>query len=152
MKRTWYTLTVLLVALGLLSACAPVDAPAAAPAAATEAATEAATPEPAPIPPAEPKGGLRQSTSGYEGDLNLWVLGYTPGNQFANPFDLAVAQFEADNPGINVEITGYPPNQEGFTKLVTAIQSGQGVDIFRLPADILPQLVQDDLVAPKTTS
>ena len=151
MKRTWYVLTALLVVLGLMAGCAPVAAPAGAPAAepaATEAAAAEATPEVAPIPPAEPKGGLRVSTSGYEGDLNLWVLGYTPGNQFANPFDLAVAQFEADNPGINVEITGYPPNQEGFTKLVTAIQSGQGVDIFRLPADILPQLVQDDLVAP----
>jgi multiple sugar transport system substrate-binding protein len=148
MKRTWYILTVLLVALSLLSACAPVGAPADVPADAPAAATEAATPEPAPIPPAEPKGGLRQSTSGYEGDLNLWVLGYTPGNQFANPFDLAVAQFEADNPAINVEITGYPPNQEGFTSLVIAVQSGQGVDIFRLPSDVLPQLVQDDLVAP----
>lgn len=146
MKRTWYILAALLVTLGLLTACAPAVAPGAT--APEAAATEAAAPEAAVIPPASPKGGLRVSSSGYEGDLNLWVLGYTPGNQFANPFDLAVAQFEADNPGINVEITGYPPNQEGFTKLVTAVQSGQGVDIFRLPSDVLMQLVQDDLVAP----
>ena len=51
-------------------------------------------------------------------------VGYTPGNAFANPFDNAVAQFMTDNPDIKVEITGYPPNDEGFTKLTAALQSG----------------------------
>jgi multiple sugar transport system substrate-binding protein len=78
----------------------------------------------------------------------LWVLGYTPGNAFANPFDNAVAQFMADNPDIKVEITGYPPNDEGFTKLTTALQSGQGIDLLRLPSDRLPQFVRDDLIEP----
>jgi multiple sugar transport system substrate-binding protein len=100
------------------------------------------------IPPASPKGGIRKSSSDYKGTLNLWVLGYTPGNQFANPFDLAVAQFKADNPDIQVDITGYPPNDEGFTKLTTALQSGQGIDVLRLPSDRLPAFVQDDLIAP----
>ncbi len=129
----------------LAGACAaPPAAPPQAPA--QPAATD--TPAPAPIPAASPKGGLRKSASGYKGTLNLWVLGYTPGNQFANPFDLAIAQFEADNPDINVEITGYPPNDEGFTKLTTALQSGQGIDVLRLPSDRLPAFVKDDLIAP----
>lgn len=126
-------------------AAAP-QAPAQPAAPAQAAATD--TPAPAPIPAASPKGGLRKSNSGYKGTLNLWVLGYTPGNQFANPFDLAIAQFEADNPDINVEITGYPPNDEGFTKLTTALQSGQGIDVLRLPSDRLPAFVKDDLIAP----
>ncbi|PJF48465.1 MAG: sugar ABC transporter substrate-binding protein [Chloroflexi bacterium] len=138
----------------LLSACAAPVAPTAPAApqapAATEASAPAATQAPAApqAPAATPKGGLRKSNSGYKGTLNLWVLGYTPGNQFANPFDLAIAQFEADNPDINVEITGYPPNDEGFTKLTTALQSGQGIDVLRLPSDRLPAFVKDDLIAP----
>lgn len=139
-----------------LAACAapPPAAPKAeAPAAPTAAAATEATkaPEPTQAPPPPPragKGGIRQSKSGYKGNLNLWVLGYTPGNQFANPFDNAVAQFMADNPDIKVEITGYPPNDEGFTKLATALQSGEGIDLLRLPSDRLPGFVRDDLIAP----
>jgi multiple sugar transport system substrate-binding protein len=158
----------LLLTLAIAVACAapgtvPTSAPptAAAPAAtaatgaqptaaATAAAGEAtAVPTPVPTIEREAKGGeMRVSDSGYQGTLNLWVLGYTPGNAFANPFDNAVEQFEKDNPGINVEITGYPPNDEGFTKLSTALQSGQGIDLLRLPSDRLPGFVADDLIEP----
>ncbi|MBI5877871.1 MAG: extracellular solute-binding protein [Chloroflexi bacterium] len=124
----------------------PPAVPTMAPAAATTAPAAAVTPAAPPKPVA--KGGLRKSASGYKGSLNLWVLGYTPGNQFANPFDLAVAQFMADNPDIKVEITGYPPNDEGFTKLTTAVQTGQGIDLLRLPSDRLPAFVKDDLLTP----
>ncbi|MDP9309662.1 MAG: extracellular solute-binding protein [Chloroflexota bacterium] len=62
--------------------------------------------------------------------------------------DQAVGAFEQANPDINVEITGYPGTQEGFTKLTQAVQGGGSVDLFRLPSDILPLLVQDGLVAP----
>lgn len=110
------------------------------------AATNA--PSPAPTVARSAKGGIRKSNSGYKGTLNVWVLSYTPGNAFANPFDNASAQFMADNPDIKVEITGYPPNDEGYTKLMTALQSGQGIDLLRLPSDRLPGLVQDDLVEP----
>jgi multiple sugar transport system substrate-binding protein len=140
---------------------APVAAPTTAPAAAPTTAPVAtpvpigtpgtvATSAPTSAAPAKPvaKGGLRKSASGYKGVLNLWVLGYTPGNQFANPFDLAVAQFMTDNPDIQVQITGYPPTDEGFTKLNTAVQGGQGVDLLRLPSDRLPAFVKDDLLAP----
>ena len=110
------------------------------------AATVAATPQAAPKRTA--KGGIRKSTSGYKGTLNLWVLGYTPGNAFANPFDNAVEQFMADNPDIKVVLTGYPPNDEGYTKLSTALQTGQSIDLLRLPSDRLPGYVADDLIEP----
>lgn len=91
---------------------------------------------------------MRVSTSGYQGTLNYWVLGYTAGNQFAIPMERAVAAFQQANPGIEIAITGYPPNDEGFTKLNTAIQSGEGVDVLRLPSDRLPAFVEEDLIAP----
>lgn len=147
MKRVFltktYTLLLALLVLAVTSCTAVAPAPAAEPAAAEPTATPAPPP-----PPREAKGGIRKSESGYAGSLNLWVLGYTPGNQFANPFDNAVAQFMADNPDIQVEITGYPPNDEGFTKLTTALQSGQGIDLLRLPSDRLPGYVRDELIEP----
>ncbi len=170
MKRL--ILLVTLVALATVAlACAPAPTPAptaapptAAPAAPTTAAPPATTaPAPtaaaaattAPTAAATPvrtaKGGIRKSSSGYKGTLNLWVLGYTPGNAFANPFDNAVAQFMVDNPDIKVEITGYPPNDEGFAKLTAALQSGQGIDLLRMASDRLPQYVSEDLVEPIDT-
>ena len=98
--------------------------------------------------PATAGRDLRVSKSGYKGTLNYWVLGYTPGNQFAIPMERAVAKFMESNPDIKVEITGYPPNDEGFTKLTTALQSGDGVDVLRLPSDRLLAFVADDLIAP----
>ncbi len=158
-----------LVAIASLIACAPAPTPAptaapptAAPAAPTTAGaaptaapTAAAAATTAPTVGATPtrtaKGGIRKSTSGYKGTLNLWVLGYTPGNAFANPFDNAVAQFMKDNPDIKVDITGYPPNDEGFAKLTAALQSGQGIDVLRMASDRLPQYVAEDLVEPIDT-
>lgn len=162
MNRKWILLGVLAVfAVLALAACAtPAAQPTAAPptaaqaqptaAAAQPTAATAATAVPTPKPTVErtAKGGIRKSASTYKGDLNLWVLGYTPGNAFANPFDNAVEQFNKDNPDIKVNITGYPPNDEGFTKLTTALQSGQGIDLLRLPSDRLPGFVRDDLVEP----
>ncbi len=133
------------------SAPAPTSAPAATKAPApTTASSAAPTVAPtAPPPPARTaKGGIRKSTSGYKGTLNLWVLGYTPGNAFANPFDNAVAQFMVDNPDIKVLITGYPPNDEGFAKLTAALEGGQGIDLLRMSSDRLPQYVAEDLVEP----
>jgi multiple sugar transport system substrate-binding protein len=93
---------------------------------------------------------LAVSQSGYQGTLNYWVLGYQPdgANLTGQLMDAAVAAFEEANPDIQVEITGYPGTQEGFTKLTQAVQGGDSVDIFRLPSDILPLLVKDGLVAP----
>lgn len=138
------------------TAAQPTAAPAqatSAPAAATTApqataAAPAVSPTPAPTVARSAKGGIRKSNSGYKGTLNVWVLGYTPGNNFANPFDNASAQFMADNPDIKIEITGYQPDDAGFAKLSTALQSGQGIDILRIPSDRLPGFVRDGLVEP----
>lgn len=94
------------------------------------------------------KGGIRKSTSGYKGTLNLWLLGYTLTSARENPYENAVAQFMADNPDIRVEITGYPANDEGITKLTIALGSGQGIEVLRLASDRLPLYVRDDLVEP----
>jgi multiple sugar transport system substrate-binding protein len=151
MKRLIVLLALLALAATWLIACAPAPAP--APTAAPPTKAMAAEPTKAPAatvapaaPPRTAKGGIRKSTSGYKGTLNLWVLGYTPGNAFANPFDNAVAQFMADNPDIKVDMTGYPPNDEGFAKLTAALQSGQGIDLLRMASDRLPQYVAEDLV------
>lgn len=163
--KKWILFALLAVAaLMTLAACAGTTAPvtSAPPTAASSQPTAAAgqptaagaatvAPSPAPTVVRTAKGGIRKSSSGYKGTLNLWVLGYTPGNQFANPFDNAITQFMADNPDIKVEITGYAPNDEGFTKLTTALQGGQGIDILRIPSDRLPGFVRDDLVEPIDT-
>ncbi len=148
MKIRSSLLTLLLVAGLLLAACAAPAAPAPAEEpVAEEAAAEEAAAEEAAAEPAAP-GDIRVSTSGYEGVLNYWVLGYTPGNQFAVPMEVAVAAFEEANPGIDVELIGYPPNDEGFTALNLAVQTGQGVDVLRLPSDRLLAFVSEGLIAP----
>jgi multiple sugar transport system substrate-binding protein len=167
------TLFALVIAIALLVACAaptpeptkapptaapaPTKAPEATKPAATTAPTQAAaaTKPAATTVPATPvrtaKGGIRKSTSGYKGTLNLWVLGYTPGNPFATPFDNAIAQWTVENPDIKVDITGYTPNDEGFAKLTAALQSGQGIDVLRMASDRLPLYVAEDLVEPIDT-
>jgi multiple sugar transport system substrate-binding protein len=95
-------------------------------------------------------GTTAKTSSTYQGTLQYWVLGYQPGGAGLGSklMDAAVGKFMEANPGIQVEITGYPGTQEGFTRLSQAVQGGGAVDIFRLPSDILPQLVAEDLVAP----
>ncbi len=155
MNRSIILFAFLIIAGTLLIACA---APTAAPAPATSAPTAAPTaasvsaatvaPTQPPLPKRTAKGGIRKSSSNFKGTLNLWVLGYTPGNAFANPFDNAVDQFMIDNPDIKVAMTGYPPTDEGVTKLSTALQSGQGIDVLRLSSDRLPGFVRDNLIEP----
>lgn len=136
--RSLFVLLTLVVSLVLSACVAPV---------ATTPAEVPAAEEPAAEAPA-PSGDIRVSNSGYEGVLNFWVLGYTPGNQFAVPMEVAVAAFEEANPGIDVELIGYPPNDEGFTALNIAVQTGQGVDVLRLPSDRLLAFVAEGLIAP----
>ena len=131
-------------------AASPAAASPAASEAASPAASEAASPAAGTDASAQPAAsGLAVSQSGYQGELNYWVLGYQPGGAGLGSrlMDEAVAAFEKANPDIDVEITGYTGNQEGFTKLTQAVQGGQAVDVFRLPSDILPLLVKEGLVA-----
>lgn len=116
----------------------------------TAAAAAAPTAAPLPALPIADKPSAPASKSGFKGTLQYWVLGYQPngGNRTGQLMDAAVASFVKNNPDIKVEITGYTGDQAGFTKLTQAVQGGQAVDLFRLPSDILPLLVQDGLVAP----
>ncbi|HEX6290729.1 MAG TPA: sugar ABC transporter substrate-binding protein [Herpetosiphonaceae bacterium] len=126
------------------ASASPAGSPAAgatAPAAETPATTETT---------AATGDNLAVSKSGFKGTLQYWALNYQPdgGNQTGKLTDAAIAAFTKANPDIKVEVTGYTGDQAGFTKLTQAVQGGQAVDVFRLPSDILPLLVQDDLVAP----
>ena len=128
------------------SAAAGATRPAGSAAAAASATTGTTAASPAATTSAA--GNLAVSKSGYKGTLQYWVLGYIPGGTTAKLMDAAVAAFTKVNPDIKIEVTGYTGDQAGFTKLTQAVQGGNTVDIFRLPSDILPLLVQDGLVAP----
>jgi multiple sugar transport system substrate-binding protein len=90
---------------------------------------------------------------GSQGDtskLQYWVLNYQPkgSNQTGKLTDAAIAAFKTRHTGLDVFVTGYTGDQAGFTKITQAVQGGAGqVDVFRLPSDILPQLVRSGNVA-----
>ncbi|GCE49646.1 multiple sugar transport system substrate-binding protein [Thermosporothrix hazakensis] len=88
--------------------------------------------------------------SAQDNKLRYWVLGYSPkgGNDTGKLTDAAVAAFKKSHAGLTVDVTGYTGDQAGFTKLVQAVQSGSTVDVFRLPSDVLQQLVAQKSVAP----
>lgn len=82
--------------------------------------------------------------------LQYWVLGYAPGGTTATGklTDAAVSAFMKANPNVKVQITGYSGDQAGFTKVTQALQSAGTVDVFRIPADVLPLLFKQGLVSP----
>ncbi len=136
------------------SAAASSAASASASAAGSAAASPtrpAATPSSAATPSAAGASTtIIKSASGFKGTLQYWVLGYQANgaNQTGKLMDAATTAFTTANPDIKVETTGYTGDQAGFTKLTQAVQGGGSVDMFRLPSDLLPLLVQDNLVAP----
>jgi multiple sugar transport system substrate-binding protein len=170
MKRKWVSwLLLLALLLPILAACgSPADTTTAPSAAASPAAgaTTAASSAPAATAgttetsaaetPATSEtsaaagDNLAVSKSGYKGAIQYWALNYQPdgANQTGKLTDAAIAAFTKANPDITIEVTGYTGDQAGFTKLTQAVQGGQAVDVFRLPSDILPLLVQDGVVAP----
>lgn len=80
--------------------------------------------------------------------LDYWCLFYTAGAPTAVPIDTAINNFHAANPKITTNVTGYAGDQASYVKLTQAIQSGSGVDLFRVSSDELPLMVQQSLVAP----
>jgi len=165
-QHWWQTLTALAILTMLITACggeAATSTP--APAAATNTTAPAAgatnttamaapTDTAAMAPPTNttaaagstPAGG--SNAGNFQGTLQYWVLGYSPDNATGKLTQAAVAAYKGAHPGIDVEITGYTGDQAGFTKLTQAVQSGQDVDAFRLPSDILPLLAKGGFVAP----
>jgi multiple sugar transport system substrate-binding protein len=170
-RRKFVTLTSgALAASGLLAACgdstatsvpaattaapaATTAAPAATTAAATTAAPAATTAAPAAATTAASTGSTIDfitSKSGFKGSLDYWALGYAAGggNSASKAADAAVAAFMKANPDIKVTITGYTSDNAGFAKIVNAVQSGSGVDVFRIPNDALPVMIRDGAIAP----
>ncbi len=156
-----------LAASGLLAACgdntatpgtvsttsaATTSAAATTTTAATATTSAAATTAAGTTTTAAAAGGtnLSVSKSGYKGAMDYWALGYAPGggNVFSKSSDSATAIFTKSNPDIKTSITGYTADQAGFAKLINAVQSGSGVDVFRVPNDSLPTLLKDNVVAP----
>ncbi|HEY0735816.1 MAG TPA: sugar ABC transporter substrate-binding protein [Herpetosiphonaceae bacterium] len=172
MKQKWVSWILLLALIvPILAACgaATGDTTTAPSGAASPAASASAAASPAGSPEVSPaasagtsetpatsetstsaEGNLAVSSSGYKGTIQYWALNYQPdgANQTGKLTDGAIAAFTKANPDIQIEVTGYTGDQAGFTKLTQAVQGGQAVDVFRLPSDILPLLVQDGVVAP----
>ncbi|HUS16559.1 MAG TPA: sugar ABC transporter substrate-binding protein [Chloroflexia bacterium] len=144
--------TVLMLMGCLLAACGDAAPNTAVPQAAntavpaTAASADVATSTT--VPAAATQAPTAATTSNFQGTLQYWVLGYNPENATGKLTQAAVAAYKKAHPGVEVEITGYTGDQAGFTKLTQAVSSGQGVDVFRLPSDILPKLAQDGFVAP----
>jgi multiple sugar transport system substrate-binding protein len=169
-QHWWQTLTALTVLAFLITACGgetPTNTPAAPAATATTApaaapATNTAMPAAPATDTAMPAGGAATDTAmpaantpasgtgagSFQGTLQYWVLGYAPDNATGKLTQAAVAAYKKAHPGIDIEVTGYTGDQAGFTKLTQAVQSGSGVDMFRLPSDILPLLATGGFVAP----
>jgi multiple sugar transport system substrate-binding protein len=97
---------------------------------------------------APPSADVRVSSSGYSGPLRLLVPGYASGSPAAAPVDAAVAVFRTANPTIDLTVMGYTPDQAGLGRLERALREGGRADAVRLPADLLPPLVQVGVLAP----
>lgn len=82
--------------------------------------------------------------------LDYWALGYMSkgGNPTGRLTDAAVAAFIQAHKNVKISVTGYTGDVSSFTKLTQAVQSGSGVDVFRVPSDNLSTLTQQNLVAP----
>src|SRR5579884_579412 len=95
-------------------------------------------------------GSTTSSSNPSSVSLAYWVLGYQPGGTTPTGklTDSAIAAFAHAHSGVKVSATGYTGDQAGYTKLTQAIQSGTGIDVFRISADELPVLIKQNLVSP----
>ncbi len=82
--------------------------------------------------------------------LDYWALGYEAkgANATGKVTDAAVAMFHNAHKNITINVTGYAGDVPSFTKLTQAVQSGSGVDVFRVPSDNLSLLTKQNLAAP----
>jgi multiple sugar transport system substrate-binding protein len=108
------------------------------------AASDGASPSAAASPSASP------SEAAYQGPIEWWHLGYTPGGETATSklVDDAVAAYMANNPGIEITVTGIPFSDEGLARLDTSIAAGTGPDIFRIASDRLPGYGAQGVLSP----
>lgn len=113
-------------------------------------ALTACTSTPGPSGAGASGGGASGSASGYQGPLDWWHFGYTPGGDTPTTMlvDAAVAAYEASHPGIDITVTGLPFSDEGLARLDTALAAGEGPDIFRIASDRLPGYGAQGLLSP----
>jgi multiple sugar transport system substrate-binding protein len=91
-----------------------------------------------------------EAPAAYEGPLEWWHLGYTPGGETPTSqlVDDAVEAYEANNPGIDITVTGIPFSDEGLAQLDTALATDEGPDIFRIASDRLPNYGEQGVLSP----
>jgi multiple sugar transport system substrate-binding protein len=132
----------LTAALLALAACnGPQTSPSSAP---DSSAPDSSTPAGSAAPSAS------EAAAAYEGPLEWWHLGYTPGGDTPTSqlVDDAVEAYEAANPGIDVTVTGIPFSDEGLAQLDTSLATDEGPDIFRIASDRLPNYGEQGVLSP----
>jgi len=90
------------------------------------------------------------SAAAYEGPLEWWHLGYTPGGDTPTSqlVDDAVEAYEASHPGVDITVTGIPFSDEGLAQLDTSLATDEGPDIFRIASDRLPNYGEQGVLSP----
>ena len=91
-----------------------------------------------------------EEVAAYEGPLEWWHLGYTPGGETPTSqlVDDAVEAYEASHPGIDITVTGIPFSDEGLAQLDTSLATDEGPDIFRIASDRLPNYGEQGVLSP----
>jgi multiple sugar transport system substrate-binding protein len=122
--------------LALAACTGPSTTPTSAPAESEPATSEAPT--------------ASETPAAYEGPLEWWHLGYTPGGETPTSqlVDDAVAAYEENHPGIDITVTGIPFSDEGLAQLDTALATDEGPDIFRIASDRLPNYGEQGVLSP----
>jgi multiple sugar transport system substrate-binding protein len=112
-------------------------------------ATEPTATEPTATGPT-PTDATDTAAPAYEGPIEWWHLGYTPGGESPASVlvDDAIAAYEAKNPGIDITVTGLAFSDEGLAQLDTALAARTGPDMFRIASDRLPGYAAQGVLSP----
>ncbi|RPJ51828.1 MAG: extracellular solute-binding protein, partial [Chloroflexi bacterium] len=151
MSKLFKAILPILIAMMILSACAPAATPTQAPAApaeptATTAAAAPAEPTAAPVE-AEPTATTAAAAPAAEPvEITIWHAYHTGGSEEATLTKLVEA-YQAANPNVKVNVLAVPFDQV-FNKYETETAAGGGPDMFTAPNDSLGNEVRADVVAP----
>jgi multiple sugar transport system substrate-binding protein len=128
---------------GAVLALAGCTGPSTSPSSAPQSDAASAAPD-----SAEPSASA--PAAAYEGPLEWWHLGYTPGGETPTSqlVDDAVEAYEASHPGIDITVTGIPFDDAGLAQLDTALATDEGPDIFRIASDRLPNYGEQGVLSP----
>ena len=90
--------------------------------------------------------GLMAASAAAETKLSMWHIWDTTGAQ-GKIYEDYVAEFEAANPGVDVEMV-ITPHANYFQRLTAAIASGEGPDMFALTYRRLLDFESNDVISP----